>query len=95
MSIAEIKQVLTTDPKARFTKSLLSLKKHFEGNSFISGLPNEETSLVILRNMRYLEVKAGETIFSYGEQGSTLYIVLSGHVDVYVPKSVEVPTERL
>lgn len=44
--------------------------------------------------MRFLELPAGKTVFNYGDKGTSLFIVLSGEVDIYTPQEIQVSQQE-
>jgi CRP/FNR family cyclic AMP-dependent transcriptional regulator len=52
--------------------------------SLFEGLSDEDRAALALR-MQERKYKAGEAVFSMGEKGSSMYIVLSGAVQIFLP----------
>ena len=94
--LKEIELTLSTEPQSRTVKKLLALNTHFRHVSVFSKLQEEsETLLALYKNLKFLRISKGETIFEFGDDGDLFYIVLSGEVSIYTPHSVLLTDKQL
>ena len=49
----------------------------------------EELYELLMKKVRFEKYEAGETVCKYGEIGNTFYIILTGRVNILVPKNNE------
>lgn len=62
-------------------------KRYAKRIKIFNGLSAEEVSDILHRG-RMVEFRDGQTIFHAGQRGSTIFIVFSGVVDIYVTEKI-------
>lgn len=53
---------------------------------FFKKLIKTVTNRIVLKNLQIISVTAGEYVFRYGDNPNSFYVVISGYLDVMIPK---------
>ena len=87
MSLNEVVTILQISSAHRLKSDVSKLQKYLANNPFIAQevikLKNDPDMLHLLfQSLKFEEQLKGNTVFNYGDEGSTFYIILSGEVQI-------------
>eukprot|EP00347_Sterkiella_histriomuscorum_P011829 403370944 len=87
--LQQIFDILQKDYATRSNQDLLILNNYFlQSNEFFRKLSEQKSQLTMLQLFKCLNLEFydyGSTIFNYGDQGDSFYVILQGQVGIKVP----------
>lgn len=83
-----IVELLSVDPNLRSDKQVAQITRTLSVYPFFSKFSKINASKSIFRNLRIRHVNQGCYVFKYGDNPDCFYIVLSGSLNILVPKGV-------